>query len=272
MATISPPPLPAAFPESIRAINRLSDEEKRLIYGSLIPAFFFQRFGIDQTTWLHNGHPLVQLRAPSHTRAVELSVFRRPWDIDPTLYLHLVDTLNGQLLVLLIVVNDVDAPRFAVDRLATGESTHMGTAGRNLAAEKLAMQAGLAPGQVRAGLRIFRQLTPIFESFVRRMGLSLYFIEPFAYHNAIVFERYGFQYVRGRLDMERIHAGFQPGGALYDALDGSSPFRRPEMAHTVRGRSWAVHDGVLGKPFSGFQMVKRLDHPGDLNTFPGAVW
>ena len=33
---------------------------------------------------------------------------------------------------------------------------------------------------------------------------------------------------------------------LHRALDGSTAFRRPGFDRTIRGRSWAVHDGILG--------------------------
>jgi len=37
---------------------------------------------------------------------------------------------------------------------------------------------------------------------------------------------------------------FSDGGPLVKALDASSDFRAPEAARSVRGRSWAIHDGV----------------------------
>jgi hypothetical protein len=30
-------------------------------------------------------------------------------------------------------------------------------------------------------------------------------------------------------------------------LDNSTPFRKPELASTIRGRSWAIHDGILNE-------------------------
>ncbi len=134
------------------------------------------------------------------------------------------------------------------------------------------MDYGLVPGQVRLGLRRFRTGLPGFEAFVRRLGYDLFLIEPLYYHNAVAFERYGFAYMRGRLEMERINAEFQPGGELYTRLDGSTPFRSPDAWKTIRGRSWAIHDGILGHLFSDVQMYKRLGRDAGVNTFPGAVW
>jgi hypothetical protein len=93
-----------------------------------------------------------------------------------------------------------------------------------------------------------------------------------AYHNAIVFERYGFSYVRGLREMQRIHEGFLPDGVYYDRLDGRTPFRNLEAKDTIRGRSWAIHDGILGHPFTGFHMYKRIEHNADICTSPGVMW
>ena len=45
--------------------------------------------------------------------------------------------------------------------------------------------------------------------------------------------------------MKRIHELFQSDRVLFSKLDDSTPFRKPEFAHTIRGRSWAIHDGIL---------------------------
>jgi hypothetical protein len=58
--------------------------------------------------------------------------------------------------------------------------------------------------------------------------------------------------------MESIHAGFQPGGDLHTQLDGSTPFRKPDAANSIRKRSWAIHDGILGEPFTNVTMYKRI--------------
>jgi hypothetical protein len=134
------------------------------------------------------------------------------------------------------------------------------------------MQAGLAPGQVRAGLRAFRHSVPIFEDFVRNMGLELFLIEPLSYHNAIIFERYGFSYIRGYQEMVKINQEFQPDGTLYQKLNPTNPFRQIDAWKTIRGRSWAIHDGILGHPFTGFQMYKRVGIHAGVNTFSDAQW
>jgi hypothetical protein len=180
--------------------------------------------------------------------------------------------MNGQIHVLLYVVNDPEGPRFDVDRMPDGTPTRFGILQRNVDNEIAAMQAGLAPGQVRRGLRLLKHSTPAFEAFVQSLGHVLFFVEPLSYHNAVVFERYGLAYVKGRRLMERIHDKFQEGRELHAKLDGSSPFRIPEHAFSIRGRSWAIHDGILGHPYSDVTMYKRVGEFAGVETFPGAIW
>lgn len=260
------------WPTSIREINDLAEKDKTDIYRTLLPEWLYTNFGLDRNSLTVDGQPVVHFRFPRGSRAFELSVKRCASDTDPMLYLNMADTFNQQLLVLLVVVNDLDTPRFDIDIDENGNSTHLGTTSRNLAAEEAAMNAGLAPGQIRRGLRAFRQTVPLFEDFVRRMGHDMFFIEPLAYHNAITFERYGFNYTRGYQEMLRIDREFQAGGELYRELDSSRPFRQADAWKTARGRSWAIHDGLLGHPFTGFQMYKRIGIHAGINTFTNGAW
>lgn len=263
---------PPSWPHSIREINNFPESEKYAIYETLLPDWLFTDYGIDRETLTFEGYPVVRFRCPNGSRALEVIVRQRATDRDPMLYLNLADTFNNQLLVLLVVVNDPLAPRFNTDIDLEGNPTQFGTTTRNIPAELAAMKAGLAPGQIRQGLRAFKQSVPQFEQFVKNMGHDIFFIEPLAYHNAIVFERYGFSYLYGRSEMIRIHEKFQPGGELNNKLIPDNPFRRPDAWKTVRGRSWAIHDGILGHPFTGFQMYKRVDVHANVNTFPDAEW
>jgi hypothetical protein len=260
------------WPTSIRGINDLPDDDKTAIYRTLLPNWLFENYPIDPVTLVADGHPVVSFRCPKGSRAMEVSVRRGATDVDPMLYLNMADTFNNQLLVLLVVVNDLDSPRFNTDVDVNGNPTHLGTASRNIPAEIAAMQAGLAPGQIYRGLRSFKQSVPLFEEFVSNLGHDMFLIEPLAYHNAIVFERYGFNYIRGYQDMLHINQGFQPGGELCQKLLPEKPFRLPDANKTVRGRSWAIHDGILGHPFTGFQMYKRIGVHAGINTFPDAQW
>lgn len=258
----------STFPTSIRAINALSEIDKRDIYVRLIPDWLLSEYAIKD---LKDSYTF-SLVCPSGSRAMELSLRQQPDDRDPLLYINIADTFNGQLLVLLVTVNDPAATRYNTDIDHVGNSTNFGTSGRNLPAELAAMRDGLAPGQVRRGLRAFKRSVPVFEDFVSQMGHELFLIEPLAYHNAIVFERYGFSYSRGLRDMEEIHNSFQSDGYLHKKLTGQSRFRMPEAWNSIRGRSWAIHDGILEHSFTGFQMYKRIGKHASVNTAPEVMW
>jgi len=260
------------FPSSIREINDLDKDAKESIYRTLIPDWIYRDIGIDNKTLTKNGHRVVSFRYPQGSRALEITVKNEAKDIDPVMYLHLADTFTNQLLVLLVQVNDPTAPRFNTDRDEEGNITNFGTVGRNIPAELAAMEYGLAPGQIRPGLRSFRRTVPIFEEFVANMGHDLFFIEPLAYHNAIVFERYGFNYLRGLNEMRHIDTQFRPDGEYFQRLNDNNPFRTSSAWRSIRGRSWAIHDGILGHPFTGFQMYKRIGKDSGVNTFENAVW
>jgi acetoin utilization protein AcuC len=200
-----------------------------------------------------------------------MSLYHRPGFPDPVLYGHLTDTLNGQIHILLYILNDPDSPRFDVDRLPDGRSTRFGTGERNLAAEGAALEAGLAPGQVRRGLHMLRPALAAFEEFLQSLGHDMYFIEPLYYHNAVIFERYGFGYQQGRRLMERVQAGFAEGGDLRPRLDDST-FRRGEAIHGIRLRSWAIHDGLLGEPFTKVTMYKGVGKSAGVHTTAETSW
>jgi len=263
---------PTFWPRTIREVNALPEAQKHAVYRTLLPDWLLDEYGIDYATLTRNGQPLVQINAPSNSRVLEMSLFHHVDALDPVIYVNIVDTFNNQIMVLLLVINDPESPRFDIDRDEQGQPTQLGVQARNIPAEIAAMEAGLAPGQIRAGLRSFKLLVPIFEDFIKRLGHDTFFIAPLAYHNAITFERYGFSYLSGRKAMEDIHQRLLPGGDLHARLDGSTPFRPPTAWQSIRMRSWAIHDGILGYPFTGFQMYKRLGIHAGVNTFPGGHW
>jgi hypothetical protein len=255
------------WPQSIRGINDLDRETKEAVYLSLIPPSLLEQLDIAP----HDRERL-QIICPHDTRSVEVRLYHEPDAQDPVLYLHMVDTLNYQIAVLLLVINDPHAPRFNVDVDETGLPTRFGTLRRNIPEEIRAMEAGLSPGQVRHGLRVTSEALPIFERFVTRTGHDMVICEPLTYNNAIIFERYGLAYIQGRRRMEWINEVLGPGGAYHDRFDGSTPFRQPDAWKTIRGRSWAIHDGILGEPFGDIRMYKRVGHHAGISTFPGGVW
>lgn len=256
-------------PSTIGGINQLPEHEKRRIYGRYIPNDLLTKFNISEPI---ENHELLKFRFASGASDVELMLYHRAGFPDPILYAHLTDTMNGQIHVLLYILNDPNSPRFDVDKLPDGTPTKFGTLRRNIPAELDAMQAGLSPGQVRRGLRLLQSAMDAFEGFITSLGHDLYFVEPLYYHNAVIFERYGFAYQVGKRQMERIQAGFQEGGELHRQLDESNPFRASQAANSIRLRSWAIHDGILGEPFTSVTMYKRVGKSANINTTPGCSW
>jgi hypothetical protein len=258
-------------PSTIGGINKLPEAEKRAIYTRYVPQALIERFGLPDLN-SPEGAKLTRFRFAPGSTDVDMRLFHQPDFPDPILYAHLTDTLNGQVHVLLYILNDPDSPRFDVDRLPDGTPTRFGTFQRNVEAETRALEAGLAPGQVRRGLRLLGAAIDAFEEFVRSLGHDMYFVEPLYYHNAVIFERYGFGYQVGKRLMDVIHAEFQPGGDLAARLDASNAFRRPEAAGRVRLRSWAIHDGLLDQPYTNVTMYKRIGKSAGITTTPGCEW
>jgi hypothetical protein len=256
-------------PSTIGGINKLSEPEKRAIYARYIPKELIEKFNLPDLT---GNRQLLQFRFAEGSSDVEMRVYHQAGFQDPVLYAHLADTLNGQIHVLLYILNDPEAPRFEVDRMPDGSPTRFGTLKRNIEAEKAAMEHGLAPGQVRRGLRLLQPATTAFEEFITSLGHDMYFVEPLYYHNAVIFERYGFAYQMGKRKMEAIHAGFQEGGEFRQRLDDSNPFRSSRAANSIRLRSWAIHDGILGEPFTDVTMYKRVGKHANITTTPGCEW
>jgi len=258
-------------PSTIGGINLLPEDRKREIYGRSIPRELFERFKIPALDATRSAN-FLQFKFEPGASDVEMYLYHEPRFPDPILYGHLTDTINGQIHILLYVLNNPDAPRFDVDRMPDGTMTRFGTLKRNIPAEIAAMQAKLAPGQIRHGLRMLAQAIQSFEGFITSLGHDIYFVEPLYYHNAVIFERYGFTYQVGRKLMDRIESGFAESGDLYNGLNSSSPFREKEAARSIRLRSWAIHDGILGEPFTNVTMYKRVGKFAGITTCPGCGW
>lgn len=256
---------------SIYEVNHLPPEQRVRIYRSLIPPSVFTLFGIDRNTFLNQqGEKVVQFHTPATHGFASIDVKQKPEDLDSVFFLQFSDTpFINNLELSFVVINDPRCERFHIDRDAEGRDTLFGTALRNVAEEERAMKAGLAPGQVRSGLRLLHQFLPIFERFASRLEVSIISAEALFYHNAIQYERYGFGYLEGRKQMEEIDRGFLPQGKLYEYLDGSSPFRRKGAEERVRGRSWAIQDGILGKPWISPKLYKPVGKVVGVNTFHG---
>ncbi len=270
-------PIPTApeqpQPIFLRELPKRNEEFRHLLAHILLPVDLMVEFEIDPIT-LRNKEGAVMVHA-AHSEDGMVWALRLLNDIDPRdplMEIELGDTPFNRIAVNWVAMNDPRAPRFDVDRLPDGSPTLRGTATRNIKAEIAAKEAGLAPGQVRRGLSHFGRLMQDLEQVFAAMHHYEYDVEPLFYHAAILFERHGFRYARGEAFMRRIHQGFEPGGELRARLDGSTPFRMPEQADSIRGRSWAIHDGVLGEPWDGVKMYKRLGVHAGVDTAPGVGW
>jgi len=257
-------------PSTIGGINVLPEKEKRRIYCGLIPRELLEFFQLPQIE-SPEFDSLTQFQCAPGSSDVEMSLFHELNFPDPILYGHLTDTINGQIHILLYVLNDPSSPRFDVDKMPDGRVTQFGTLRRNLEAERAALEAGLAPGQVRRGLRMLKAAVIGFENFVEDLSHEMYFVEPLYYHNAVIFERYGFAYQQGRKLMERIHQGFSENGDLRGKLD-DSPFRSRSAINSIRLSSWAIHDGILGEPFTNVTMYKRIGKSAGVSTTEDTSW
>lgn len=258
-------------PSTIGKINLLPEAEKRRIYSQVVPQALCQRFDIPPLD-SKEAEDFLKFKYNSGASDMELYLYHKPGFQDPLLYGHLADTLAGQIHILLYIVNDPASPRFDVDRMPDGSMTRFGTLQRNLPAEEAALRDGLAPGQIRHGLRMLPSAIETFENFIASLGHDIYFTEPLYYHNAVLFERYGFTYQVGRRLMEQIESGFAAGGALRTLLDDSTPFRARHAGESIRLRSWAIHDGVMGGAFTNVTMYKQVGKKAGISTCPGCMW
>jgi hypothetical protein len=182
--------------------------------------------------------------------------------------------MNGVDL-LWLELSDPHGPKFDIDKDESGNPLSFGSLYRNLRAEAQSKEAGLSPAQVRGSLGASSLVLAQIEGFFALLGHRAYFLEPLTYASAWVFERRGFAYVRGHKLMDQIQREFQPGGKLHTALDGQTPFRQSDQWRTVRGRAWAIHDGILDKietNWNDLRMVKQIGRHAGVETFPGAIY
>ncbi len=259
---------------SIRELNGLPAPIREALYLRLVPPEVLERLGADPRTGRSAaGEPLVQVVAPSGLTWARVEVRASRHDRDPLLLVDVDTTPFGVPQLSFVQITDPAGDRFGIDRDEDGQDTLFGTGSRNLAEEARALAAGLAPGQVRRGLRLLGRVMAMMEAFCRLLGNELFLVEPLFYHSALLYERHGCAYLVGRELMEEIHAGFQPGGRLHAALDGSTPFRQPGFDQTVRGRSWAIHDGILdvlgAGSWGGLKMYRLAGRPAGVSTFAG---
>lgn len=254
-------------------LREKSVDFQHLVIHGLLPPDLLVTFGIDPIT-LRNaeGEVMVEIAASEDGHIWGLRLLNDIDRRDALIEIEMTDTPFGRISVSWVGMNDPRTPRFDIDHLPDGRLTLRGKAVRNLEAEAAAKIAGLAPGQVRRGLGQFQRLLNDLEQFFAALQHYEFEAEPLFYHTAVIFERHGFQYIQGRRFMERIHQGFLPGGELTQRLDNSTPFRDPLQAGSIRGRSWAIHDGILDEPWDAIKMLKRIGKHAGVDTAPGIPW
>ncbi len=263
---------------SIAKLNRLPKEKRNSIYLRLVPEPIFEMFQIDRQTLTNQfGEKIITGIFPPDENFAYIEVKYRPEDRDCiySCQVSLEAFMQGLYLDFLII-NDPFSERFNVDVDESGRETLLGTRSRNIPEEIRAMEAGLAPGMIRRGLRLLKEFVRSLEAFMIPLALNTITMGAFFYHNAILWERSGFTYFKGGKMMARIHKEFQPGGLLYQKLDDSTPFRRRGMEKTVRGRSWAIHDGILVDAFDeeweSPKMYKMVGRDFSVNSFPDQTY
>jgi hypothetical protein len=275
MSEIAARPTPSL--DSILDLNALPWTLREPIYARLCPEELLARFGVDRGT-LQNaaGERALRVAAPDEGSWARVELRDRRDDRDPVLVVDIAMSAFGVPELTFVQINDPASPRYGVDRDPDGGDTLLGTVSRNLAEEARALADGLGPGQVRRGLRMLGRVLECMDGFCRILGRDCYLLEPLFYHSALLYERHGCDYLMGRELMDEIHAGFQAGGPLHRRLDDSTPFRGRGFAATVRGRSWAIHDGILdavgSDGWSGVKMYRVPGRPAAVSTFPGALY
>lgn len=247
------------------------------MYRVLIPPVLFHCFGIDPLSFLTGtGRRAVRMFCPAGDGACLIEVKHGDFD-DPLYSLQLSDGADHtQLSWDFLIANDPASPRFAIDVDAEGRDTLFGWASRNVAEECRSLAQGYFPGQIRRGLGLTAPVIRCLEFFCLMFDIKSIRLEALFYHNAIAYEQHGFAYFSGYRMMKRINDSFQPGGALHRALDGGTPFRNPGFAGTVRGRSWALHDGILAEVDDEILeegwvspvMYRMIESPRGMVTFP----
>lgn len=255
---------------SLKAINRLDDPEKERIYSCLLPQRLRDVLGVVGNSLCNAaGERLITIIAPKGLSLVRIEARAKLGDGVVVFFLELSDTQFHQMELSFCIICDPNSPSYAVDVDEAGNNNWFASHGRNIPEELRAMRAGLFPNQTRHGLQLFADFFPLLERFTDALGIQMIVAEPLSYDNAIRYEKYGFDYLRGKRLMLEIDREFEPGGKLFARLDGSTLFRMPGMERTVSGRSWAIHDGIMDKAWDEVQIYRIVGVHAGINTFPG---
>jgi hypothetical protein len=261
--------LPIVVPTRIARINALPATWRRRIYRLTLPNALLAAHGIDPITLTVAQNQLaVQFddQPGSQVAAITATV---PGCDDPLFSLGLADDPEGRLHLTHLFSYRPDAPRYNIDRTETGAPLRAGE--RNRVAEVAAFAAGLAPEQVRAPTDALPTVLAQVEVLAAAMDHPLFVARACFYHEALFLERQGLAYSWSETWMCELDQRFRSGD-LAARLDGSTPFRQPAAATSIRGRSWAIYDGILDQPWPDVWMYKLVGRHTGVDTFPGGVW
>jgi hypothetical protein len=143
-------------PSTIGGINLLPTQKSgRSTHATSLFKFSWKNI-IFPRSHPHPAITLLQFRFATGSTDVEMRLYPQSRFSRPDPVCSSDRYLNGQIHVLLYILNDPDSPRYNVDKMPDGSPTRFGTLKRNLEAESQACEAGLAPGQVRRGLENVR--------------------------------------------------------------------------------------------------------------------
>lgn len=261
----------------IRDFQALPETERLDLVRILVPAGVFRQFHIDPETFQDDeGRLRLRVLYRDQGRILCVKIIDPTTRLDSIYSIFLQDYEEDGVDCIGLNINDPQSKRFQVDLDEYGRiPAELLSGRRNIKEEIRAMKAGLAPGQVRKGLRLIGDVLQGLEHFLRKSGKRWIYCEAMAYHNAMVYERHGFGYQFKTLEDEMLwidHEFRSPQGLFFKKLDGSNPFRQPGMESTVRGRSWAIHDGIMGRPWSRPGMLKEVGVHSQVNTFPNGLY
>jgi hypothetical protein len=261
--------LPIVVPTRIARINALPATWRRRIYRLTLPNALLAAHDIDPITLTAAPDQVaVQFDDQPGSQVATISA-ALPGSEDPLLSLGLADDPQGRLHLTHLVSYRPDSPRYQIDRTETGAP--LGSGERNLAAEAAAFAAGLAPGQLRAPTDAHPTVLAQVEVLAAALDHPLFITRACFYHEALFLERQGFAYSWGEDWMRALDQRFRTGDVAA-RLDGSTPFRQPSAATSIRGRSWAIYDGILNQPWPEAWMYKLVGRHAGVDTFPGALW
>src|SRR4029453_3867047 len=150
---------------SLQEINVLPREVSEALYVRLVPEELLHRFGSAPAPPCSpgGGRRGGPGRPPPAKPWARVEVRSSSEDRDPAL---LVDVEMSPLSVpelAFVQITDPSGPRFAIGRDPDGRDPRFGTASRNIEEERRAMGDGLAPGQVRRGLRLLSRVLDAME-------------------------------------------------------------------------------------------------------------